>query len=117
MDTNNPTNKRTIASLSITKSPSQEWESNFKSTLNRLATQYLLLLRAASSEVALEDKGNDDEEDNMDVDSVGVVGRGSSSSSSNVNNGVGVSNLVDPRGEIEEMYFEHDFDNLLLDAQ
>lgn len=93
MDTNNPTSKRSTATLSTTKSPSQEWESNFKSTLNRLATQYLLLLRAASSEVALE-------ESNMNVDG---VGRGSSSGSNVNNNGVGGSNLVDPRGEVEEL--------------
>mmetsp|Transcript_12075 Transcript_12075/g.14974 ORF Transcript_12075/g.14974 Transcript_12075/m.14974 type:complete len:191 (+) Transcript_12075:94-666(+) len=32
---------------------SQEWKTNLKSTLNRLTTQYLNVLRAASSEVAL----------------------------------------------------------------
>ena len=67
------------------KKASQEWESNFKSTLNRLSTQYLLLLRSASSEVALEEESNGGEEGN------GAVG-GSGSSSGN-------GNGSDPRGE------------------
>jgi hypothetical protein len=32
----------------------QQWEKSFKSTLNRLSTQYLLLLRTASSELVLD---------------------------------------------------------------
>lgn len=35
--------------------PSQEWKKTLNSTLNRLSNQYLTLLRAASSEMALED--------------------------------------------------------------
>lgn len=35
--------------------PAQEWKASLNSTLNRLSNQYLTLLRAASSEVALDD--------------------------------------------------------------
>lgn len=35
--------------------PSLEWKTSLNSTLNRLSNQYLTLLRAASSEMALED--------------------------------------------------------------
>jgi len=38
-----------------TNEPSQEWKKTFNSTLNRLSNQYLTLLRAASSEMALDD--------------------------------------------------------------
>ena len=33
----------------------KEWKTNLNATLNRLSNQYLTLLRAASSEVALEE--------------------------------------------------------------
>jgi len=35
--------------------PSQEWKASLNSTLNRLSNQYLTLLRAASSEMALDE--------------------------------------------------------------
>jgi hypothetical protein len=72
-------------SLNQSSSPpsqsSQEWTANFKSTLNRLSTQYLLLLRAASSEVALEEDSNDE------------VGDGGGGGGANGKNG------SDPRGK------------------
>jgi hypothetical protein len=39
--------------------PAQEWQQSLNATLNRLSTQYLNLLRAASSVSALE-KGKSD---------------------------------------------------------
>ena len=39
--------------------PSQEWQQSLNATVNRLSTQYVNLLRAASSTVALE-KGQQD---------------------------------------------------------
>lgn len=39
----------------MNRNPSQEWRASLNSTLNRLSNQYLTLLRAASSEMALED--------------------------------------------------------------
>jgi len=39
--------------------PGQDWRESLNATCNRLSTQYLNLLRAASSMSSLEQKGND----------------------------------------------------------
>lgn len=64
-------------------SSSLQWESDFKSALNRLAKHYLLLLRAASSEVALAEESVDNGEDENG---------GGTANSHNLN-------ITDPRGE------------------
>ncbi len=74
----------------------QEWESNFKSTLNRLSTQYLLLLRSASSEIALEEVSLSN---NME-------GTGGGQGGGSVTNNGGAT---DPRGTYESyaLHFEY----------
>ncbi len=87
--------------------PTQEWESNFKSTLNRLSTQYLLLLRAASSELALEEEaffdGNQRVGGSTGGNGGGVGGGGGEGGgggdSMGTNRGVGGGSTSDPRGE------------------
>ena len=72
------TNKNSFNKNNTEDRASLEWKANFKSALNRLSTQYVLLLRAASSEVALEE-------------GYGMAAGGG---------GSGNGNGLDPRGEL-----------------
>jgi len=78
------------ADMSSSAETSAKWKSSVKSSLNRLSNQYLTLLRAASSEVALT-AVEEEEEANQFEQSASAT-----SSSANIH-GSNNLNIIDPR--------------------